>query len=185
MTILDLLSDTTYRDQAVKELHPLVQNATEFPVETSQIHGLREIARQQPASVSGFARHQKERAERKYEIASEMTKLKLEAEIAFWTLVINLCSSPTSDWSVLKEGHAHLPEELCEENIPKKRPGMTPEERTHCNTLKERQREWLNRWTNEHIPVFFQRFCTQCLYRKALLADRLPRKENNANTRQE
>lgn len=169
MTILDLLSDTTYRDQAARKLHPLVQNATEFPVETSQIHGLREIARQQPASVSSFARHQKERAERKYEIASEMTKLKLEAEIAFWTLVINLCGSPNSDWSVLKEGHAHLPEELREENIPEKRPGMTQEEQRHRNELRKYQRERLDQWANEHIPAFFQRFCTQCLYRKALI----------------
>lgn len=180
MTILDLLSDTVYRDQAVKKLHPLVQNATEFPVETSQIHGLREIARQQPASVSSFARHQKERAERKYEIASEMTKLKLEEEIAFWTLVINLCGSPNSDWSVRKEGHAHLPEELREKNIPEKRPGMTQEEQTHRNALKERQREWLNRWVNEHIPVFFQRFCTQCLYRKAIMEERWKDNKNNA-----
>ena len=169
MTLVDLLSDTVYRDQAVRELHPLVQNAVEFPVEASQIHGLREIARQQPAKVSEFARHQKERAERKYEIASETTKLKLEAEIAFWTLVINLCGVPTSDWSVRKEGRDRLPEELREENIPARQSDMTQAERTHRNTLKKRQGEWLNQWTNEHIPAFFQRFCTQCLYRKSLI----------------
>jgi hypothetical protein len=179
MTLLDLLSDTTYRDRAVRELHPLVQNAREFPVETSQIHGLRQIARQQPARVSEFARHQKERAERKYEIASETTKLKLEAEIAFWTLVINLCGASTSDWSVLKEGRDRLPEELREENIPEKQSGMTPEERTRRNELKERQRDWLNQWINEHIPVFFQRFCTQCLYRKAIME---MRQQKNKNT---
>ena len=172
MTILDLLSDTTYRDQAVRELHPLVQNAVEFPIEASQIHGLREIARQQPAKVSEFARHQKERAERKYEIASETTTLKLESEIAFWTLVINLCGAPTSDWSVLKEGRDRLPEELREENR-REVPGATPQEtqqnQQHNSRLRTGQREWLNQWTNEHIPAFFQRFCTQCLYRKSLI----------------
>jgi hypothetical protein len=179
MTLLDLLSDTVYRDRAIRELHPLEQNADKFPVETSQIHGLRQIARQQPARVSEFARHQKERAERKYEIASETTKLKLEAEIAFWTLVINLCGASTSDWSVLKEGRDRLPEELREENIPEKQSGMTPEERTRRNELKERQRDWLNQWINEHIPVFFQRFCTQCLYRKAIME---MRQQKNKNT---
>lgn len=162
MTILDWLSDTTYRDQAARKLHPLEQSANElqkFPVETSQIHGLREIARQQPASVSGFARHQKERAK----------KLEKQAEVDFWDLVENLCGNPSFDWSVRKEGHVHLPEELREENIPEKRSGMTPEEQTHRNTLKKRQSEWLNQWVNEHIPVFFQRFCTQCLYRKAIM----------------
>ena len=179
MTLLDLLSDTVYRDRAVRELHPLVQNADKFPVEDSQIHGLRQIARQQPDKVSEFARHQKERAERKYEIASETTKLKLEAEIAFWNLVINLCGAPTSDWSVLKEGRDRLPEELREENIPAKCPDMTPEEQGHRKELRKRQREWLNQWSNEHIPAFFQRFCTQCLYRKALIKDRQQRNKDN------
>ncbi len=177
MRLIDLLSDTVYRDQAVKELHSLVQNAVKFPVETSQIHGLRQIARQQPAKVSEFAGHQKERAERKCEIASETAKLKLEAEIDFWTLVLNLCGAQTSDWSVLKEGHAHLPEELREENIPARQSGMTQEEQRHRNELRKRQREWLNQWTTEHIPVFFQRFCTQCLYRKSLIEMHQPSKE--------
>ena len=37
----------------------------------------------------------------------------------------------------VKEGHAHLPEKLREENIPEKRSGMTPEEQTHRNTLRK------------------------------------------------
>lgn len=171
MTILDWLSDTTYRDQAARKLHLLEQSADElqkFPVETSQIYGLREIARQQPARVSDFARHQKERAQ----------KLEKQTEVDFWNLVENLCDASTSDWSVRKEGHAYLPEELREENIPEKRPGMTPEEQTHRNQLRECQREWLNRWTNEHIPVFFQRFCTQCLYRKAVMEEHWQKNKN-------
>ena len=182
MTLVNLLSDTVYRDQAAKELHPLEQSANElqkFPVETSQIHGLREIARQQPGRVSEFARHQKGRAERKYEIASEEKKLELAEEIAFWTLVINLCGSPTSDWSVLKEGRDRLPEEFREENIPEKRPGMTPEEQRHRNELRKHQRERLNQWVNEHIPAFFQRFCTQCLYRKAIMEMHWQENKNN------
>ena len=183
MTILDLLSDTTYRNQAVKALHPLEQSANElkkFPVETSQIHGLSEIARQQPARVSEFARHQKERAERKREIASEEKKPDFDPEINFWDLVVRLSEGSTSDWSVRKEGHDRLPEELREENIPEKRPGMIPQEQTHRNQLRKRQREWLNRWTNEHIPVFFQRFCTQCLYRKAIMEKHWKDNKNNA-----
>lgn len=173
MTTLDLLSDTTYRDQAARKLHPLEQSANElqkFPVEDSQIHGLREIARHQPSRVSEFARHQKKRAK----------KLEKQAEVDFWELVENLCDNPSFDWSVRKEGHAHLPEELRAENIPEKRPGMTPEEQTHRNTLKKRQSEWLNRWVNEHIPAFFQRFCTQCLYRKAIMEKRWKDNKNNA-----
>ena len=179
MTRLDLLSDTTYRDRAEEKLDQLLCDTEKFPVARSQIHGLRQIARQQPAKVSEFARHQRERAERKREIASEEKKSGFDPEINFWDLVVRLCDVSTSDWSVLKEGHAHLPGALREENIPEKRPGMMPEERTRRNELKERQRDWLNQWINEHIPVFFQRFCTQCLYRKAIME---MRQQKNKNT---
>ena len=137
MTHVDLLSDTTYRQQAVRQLHRLLGNANEFPVKSAQIYGLRQIARQQPDRVADFAKHQGARAE----------KLEHQAEVDFWTLVANLCN-PSSDWSIYTEGYAHIPKERREEDIP--------------------QRE-LNQWANEHIPAFFERFCTQCLYRKALI----------------
>ena len=159
MTPVDLLSDTTYRDQAVRQLHRLLGNASEFPVESTQIYGLREIARQQPDKVLKFAEHQGERAE----------KLQKQAEVDFWSLVAKLCRPSVSDWSVYTEGHNYLPEDIQEENIPPRQAGMTQEEQRHRNELKTRQREWLNQWSNEHIPAFFERFCTQCLYRKAMI----------------
>ena len=158
MILVDLLSDTTYRQQAVRQLHQLLGNASEFPVESTQIYGLRQIARQQPNKVADFAKHQGARAE----------KLGHQAEVDFWALVTSLCSA-SSDWSVHTEGYAHLPKELREENIPPKQKGMTQEEQTQRNTLRKRQREWLNQWANEHIPAFFERFCTQCMYRKVMI----------------
>ena len=171
MTYVDLLSDTTYRQQAVRQLHQLVGNAGEFPVESSQIYGLRQIARQQPDKVLEFAEHQGERAE----------KLGKQAEVDFWALVAKLCRSSTSKWSVYKEGHAYLPENIREENIPSKQPGMTQEEQRHRNTLRRQQREWLDQWANEHIPAFFERFCTQCLYRKAMIEASQPTNKNAAS----
>lgn len=159
MTYVDLLSDTTYSQQAVRQLHQLLGNASEFPVESTQIYGLREIARQQPDKVSKFAEHQGERAE----------KLQKQAEVDFWSLVTKLCKGSTSNWSVRKEGYNYLPEDIREENIPPNQPGMTLEERQHRNTLRRRQKEWLDQWEHEHIPAFFERFCTQCLYRKAMI----------------
>lgn len=164
MTRVDLLSDTIYCEQAVKQLDQLLGDSYRFPVERAQIYGLRQIARQQPRKVVEFANHQRERTERKLENASERAKPNLEAERDFWALVSGLCSGdPTLDWSVHKEGHAHLPVEL--QNIPAKWQGMTHEERRHRNELNKRQREWLEQWTNEHIPAFFERFCTHALYR--------------------
>lgn len=172
MSIVDLLSDTTYRQQAVRQLHRLLGNAGEFPVESTQIYGLRQIARQQPDKVLKFAEHQGERAE----------KLQKQAEVDFWYLVAKLCNPSVSDWSVYTEGHNYLPEDIREENIPPKQPGMTPKERQHLNTLRKRQKECLNQWANEHIPAFFERFCTQCLYRKAMIEISQSGREGDAST---
>ena len=167
MTLVDLLSDTTYRQQAKDQLDKLLGNGT-FPVKRTQIYGLRQIARQQPRRVKDFANHQRERALRKQDKAPEKAKLDFQPEIDFWTLVANLCSNSTSDWSVNKEGHSHLPEELWDENIPQHRPGMTHEEQRYRNERMKQQRERLAHWENEHIPAFFERFCTHALYRLGL-----------------
>ena len=155
MTCVDLLSDTTYCEQAAKQLDQLLGNSNEFPVKRTQIYGLRQIARQQPGKVGDFAKHQRERARR-------------NQENDFWTLVDNLCSRPPSNWSVLKEGDSHLPEKLREENIPAHRQGMTREEQKRRTELKNCQQKWLTQWENKHIPVFFERFCTYALYRHGM-----------------
>ena len=170
MSYVDLLSDTTYRQQAVRQLHQLVGNASDFPVESSQIYGLRQIARQQPDKVSQFAEHQGERAE----------KLGKQDEVDFWALVARLCNRATSEWSVYKEGYAYLPRNIRDENIPPRQPGMSQEEQRHRNALRKQQRECLDQWAHEHIPAFFERFCTQCLYRKAMIEASQSTHERNA-----
>ena len=168
MTRVDLLSDTTYPQQAEGQLDKLLGNSDKFPVEATQIYGLRQIARQQPREVKKFANHQRERTQRKEENASERTKPALQAEIEFWDLVADLCGNSTSDWSVLKEAHPHLPVELRDENIPKKQECKTHGDLSRRNKLKKSQKEWLEQWENEHIPAFFERFCTHSLYRLGL-----------------
>lgn len=163
MRDVDRLSDTTYRREAAKQLDRLLGDRNPpFPVKSAQIYGLRQIARQQPDKVQEFARKQRTRAEKKRETA---------AEIAFWTLVANLCSLSTSAWSVRKEARAYLPAELRDEHIPARQSGMTQEERRLRNQLKEQQREWIARWEAEHIPAFFERFCTEALYRIGMAAN--------------
>ena len=155
MTSVDLLSDTTYRQQAVKQLSQLLGNASEFPVDSTQIYGLRQIARQQPDKVADFAKHQKERAERKYETASVNAQQKLKSEIEFWTLVADLCNNRTTNWSVIRERDSHIPADL------QNRSDMSRRERRE---LGERRDKWGEQWDNEHIPAFFERFCTHCLF---------------------
>ena len=177
MMLVDLLSDTTYREQAVKQLDKLLGNSTNPPVKPAQIYGLRQIARQQPKEIERFAEHQCRRVQRRYEEESERRKPRddvlqeLQAVIDFWALVTNLCSNSASGWSLVQEGHRYLPEELREENLPPKSRGATPQETqanlTRHNLFKNRQTKWLDQWKNEHISAFFERFCTQCLYRIA------------------
>lgn len=172
MRDVDRLSDTTYRREAAKQLDRLLGDRNPpFPVKSAQIYGLRQIARQQPDKVQEFARKQRTRAEKKRETASAKTQPKLEAEIAFWTLVANLCSLSTSAWSVPKEARAYLPVELRDEHIPARQSGMTQEERRLRNQLKQQQREWIACWEAEHIPAFFERFCTEALYRIGMAAN--------------
>ena len=153
MKCVDLLSDTTYREQAIKQVDALLNSGGNLPVERSQIYGLRQIARQQPRKVKTFAEHQKERAQ----------KRDRGAEVDFWELVSNCCDS-TQGWSVQEEGKKYLPKELKE--IPPKQKGMTHDQRRHRNELLRRCREWIEQWDNDHIPAFFERFCTHALYRE-------------------
>lgn len=173
MTLVDLLSDTTYRQQAIKQLHQLLDNDNQFPVKPTQIHGLRQIARQEPERIGDFATHQGQRAQNRYDAEDEKSKpraevlRKWETEINFWTLVANFCGDSSDRWSVKREGRAYLPEELHNENL-REVPGATPQEtqqnQQHNNRIRKGQREWLKKWDNEHIPAFFERFCTHCLY---------------------
>ena len=176
MTNLDRLSDTVYREQAIGQLDDLLGACGTFPVRKTQLYGLRQIARQEPGKVGEFAGHQRERAERKLEQVSERGRPALQAEIEFWSVVDRLCDS-SSPWSVLTEGLEHAPAELRDENIPARNKGMTPAERTRRNQIKARQREWLARWTEDHVPAFFERFCTHALYR--LEMSRKTRGENS------
>ena len=155
MRRVDLLSDTIYCQQAVKQLHQLLGGANEFPVKATQVYGLRQIARQEPEKVEIFAGHQRERAERKYETASQNGQQRLKFEIEFWTLVADLCNGTTSNWSVILERDSHIPADL------QSRSGMS---RREGKELRERRKEWDKQWDNEHIPAFFERFCTHCLY---------------------
>ena len=154
MTIVDLLSDTVYRDKARKRIDTLLDEIRKFPVKTAQIYGLRQIARQQPLRVKEFAEHQRTRAEQKNR----------QSEVQFWQLVERLCDS-RNGWSVCVEGDKHAPPELREENIPPRRSGMTDDERRNRNQLRQRQRKWNDSWTVTHVPAFFERFCTHALYR--------------------
>ena len=162
---LDLLSDTVYALHARRILDQFLGNREGLPVQKSQIYGLRQIARQEPARVHDFAIHKRERAERKQERASERDKPRLQAEIDFWSLVDQLCGSTADLWSVRGTGLEYAPPDLREANIPARSECRTNADRTRRSHLRRRQKEWLDGWNAQHIPAFFERFCTHALYR--------------------
>ena len=161
MINVDLLSDTTYREQAVEQLDQLLGNSSKFPVKSTQIYGLRQIARQEPERIGDFATHQRQRAQSRYDAENDRRNPRdsnlqsLQAEIDFWTLVDNLCSSGTSNWSLTEERDSHIPVDL------QNRPDLSRRERRELN---ERKEKWFEQWKKEHFPAFFERFCTHCLY---------------------
>lgn len=161
---VELLSDTVYRDKAAEIIDHFVDEH-DLPVTRSQIHGLRQIAIQQPLAIKSFANHQKERAEKKN---TSGTNHKLASEAEFWKLVGDLCEPKKLSWSPASEADQHLPTNLRGENIPEKRKGMSPEDRGQRNRLVKQQREWLEDWNRLHVPAFFRRFCTHYLYRLGL-----------------
>ena len=161
MTLVHLLSDTVYPQQAVKQLHQLLDGANEFPVKAAQIYGLRQIARQEPKRIREFAKHQGQRAKSRYDAEDDRKNPRdsvlqsLQAEIDFWTLIDNLCNGTTFNWSVIQERDSHIPEDL------QNRPDMSRRERRKLGECRDK---WSEQWDNEHIPAFFERFCTYCLY---------------------
>ena len=67
MRSADLLSDTVYREEACRQLDDLLQDCQRFPVEKSQLDGLRQIAPAAAGKGQGGSRGtQRERAERKF-----------------------------------------------------------------------------------------------------------------------
>ena len=167
MTLVDLLSDTVYREQACKHLNDMFANHEQFPVAKSQIYGLRQIVRQEPGKAKDFASHQQERTERKLQ-HRKGPEPRLKAEISFWRMVCDMCDS-RSGWSVRKEGSEHAPAELRDGNIPTREECTTNAERSHRAKLRRRQREWLEQWNREHLRAFFERFCTHALYLRETL----------------
>lgn len=162
-TVLEQLSDTTYRDKAIELVNVYVAENT-TPVTRSQIHGLRQIAIQQHGAIKSFADHQRERIEKKLETAGANARPKLESQAAFWKLVADLCDPNKLPWSPASEADARMPSHLRESNIPAKTDCKTNDERGQRKKLKAEQKQWLEAWNADHVPAFFQRFCAHYLY---------------------
>jgi hypothetical protein len=138
-------------------------------VKRSQIEGLRQLASNEPSKVLDFAKHQRERAERRNE---QRHSPGLDDEIAFWKLVVEVCGTATTStvpWSLRKFAQELAPSDC---HVPSRPPGSAPPEQHKAyREAKERARHWEDQRIAEDYPAFFQRFCAHYLY---LLANQNP-----------
>lgn len=165
MSELDVISDTTFAEQAAQAVDALVKDHDSCPVRRAQISGLRQIAVNQFGQVKDFAKKQQERAQKRVENGGRNPSPSILAEIEFWKTVVRLCDGkpPRCTWSLQMEAEAALPDELRIEPVPKGTQ-LTKEQQNQRRVTKEENRQWMLDWKERHYPAFFQRFCAHYLY---------------------
>jgi hypothetical protein len=138
-----------------------------FPVERSQMAGLRQIAGNEPGLLKEFLDHQRDRAQRRFQSSGQRNE-KFAAEIKLWDLVGQLCAGrpPRCEWSLEQDASAAVPAELRTEKLP---PGakLSREEQGARRQRDAARDKFLAEWRLRAYPLFFQHFCAEYLYRKA------------------
>ncbi|MDW8266678.1 MAG: hypothetical protein RMJ52_15250 [Gemmataceae bacterium] len=164
MLELDIRIDTDLRDRAVEAVKEFVKKHG-TPVSRTQIAGLLQIAGNEPGLISRYAGNQKERAEKRLIGMKEGdNKTRLENEVDFWKLVVDLCVGKGSqhDWSLAQECEKQMPDHL--KNLVK--PHATDKSgRETYNRLMAERNQYEKQWNRDHYPSFFRHFCAEYLYR--------------------
>lgn len=166
MLELDIRLDTNLRDRAIEAVEKFVATHG-TPVSRSQIAGLLQIASNEPDLISRYAGNQKERAEKRLMGMKEGdNKTRLENEVDFWKLVVDLCAGKGAQhaWSLLKQCESEIPTEL---KCSKPHPSAPSDERDRYQRTKSKQDAWVRQWKCDHCPGFFRHFCAEYLCRKA------------------
>ena len=168
MTNIDVLVDTDLVDRAVAAVDQFVEEHG-ARVERSQIAGLRQIANLEPEKISSLARHQEARAKKR--LNPKRPDSKEHCEVAFWQLVVSLCSGKR-DWSLEMEVNKLLPPAPPALEAGAK---LTREEQAERKKAKRDLQEQRRQWQSVLYPAFFQHFCIHYSYRRATRADQLGR----------
>jgi hypothetical protein len=160
-------ADLELRDRAVEALRDFASRH-QLPVERTQIAGLRQIAGNEPGLLKDFLDRQRERAQKRFQSSGERD-MRARDEVAFWEMVGHLCTGkpPRCPWSLDQDAEADVPAELRGEKLPAGAK-LSPEERTARQKRDDQRRAFLDAWRRRVYPVFFQHFCAEYLYRKAM-----------------
>ena len=144
----------------------LGESWTTKEVSSSQLHGLRQIAEQQPLAVRDFARHQKERYQRKLERTGQEGQEALQEAIRFWEVVAAVAAVEDQRRSPL----AGLAERMMPEELRHARQDQKGLSRSQRRMMKEAREQYLQHWKEAWIPLFFRHLCIHLLYCKATQA---------------
>ena len=174
MNALDVDSDTVFREHAIRAIeellkdHPIGDNP-KIPLKRSQVSGLKQIANNQPEKVLDFAKHQKEKLEKKRaDLGKKFEGSKDEPiinhQVNFWDLVIRLCGeeAKATGWSLHHLAEVRAPVDCRPGDKP--RPNDPVGERDAWKQRKKRAEEWHDTRRAEFYPAFFQRFCVHYIF---------------------
>ena len=144
--LINLDADTRLREEARRLVRDFLETHPSARISPTQLHGLRQVASQQPSRVASFAKHQSDREQAK------------ETDKAFWKLVHQIVSSSGQQprWSLRK----HAAEQA-------KAVFVDSEVQGSADPTKKQIDEVLHRY----IPVFFSLFCVEFLYQQQLRAN--------------
>jgi len=174
MLDVHIAADTELGERALEAAEQYVKKYAEssyrssddWPIARSQISGLRQIVLREPEQLKGFANHQRQKAEaRLAATTNEKRQDELQAEIAFWVLIENLCDGkpPRIPWSLAQAREQAVPAELQEEKLPAGAQ-LTKDQQAVRKEKQERRKRWVQEWNREYFPAFFRRFCAHYLY---------------------
>lgn len=172
MLEIDVEADTELGQRAIEAVDKYIRDHVssalrgekDWPISRAQIAGLWQIAMNEPTKVAEFAEHQRAKVQAKLQQGDKKPGGSgLEAKIAFWELVRNLCESKPPLWSLAQAREQALPAELRDDKQP---PGtnLTKEQQAQRSEKRERRERWQRQWDLDHYPAFFQRFCIHYLY---------------------
>lgn len=177
MNTIDLLVDSELTELATQEAErfvhkycrPWIGEQAVWPISRAQIHGLLQIAKNEPELLAPFAEHQAKK------LKDQDDKSRVAQE--FWKLVQKIASPSRKgpDWPLAEIYQKSLPADLCAPETGEPSRQESPQEK---KSREEKRRVWEKEWKREVYPAFFQIFCIHYLY---LMSKSPNNREQSAN----
>ena len=160
---LNTLADSVFRDEAIAAIDRLAANGLPDKKDfwRTQMKQLQLVARDEPLQVRNYAKHQLEK-----QLTDKQKNYRNPEVASIWETAMNCCepSGVGSGWSIQSAAKPFFESgwSMLEMPIPK---GASVEERQARNKLKAGQTAFIQQWTRDVTPVFFDFFCVEYIFR--------------------